>query len=540
MRHLRGIGRLQSRQQSLPVLVVTMLATIVVIVGAAYIGARINTLNAAQDRLGQDAQIAGEMVAERGQYASLQGDKLVVGVGNATYTLSNDTYVVDHIQSVTGDQAIIYRLDGTSLLSVASTSPIPGADGHTDTPARQIGDPLTGPAHDAVLGHCGAEATGSACHGRYSGVVTLHGQSMMAGVVPLLDINGKLVGAVGVMRPLDAVLQTPMQLVILLAFVSLLVALISLGIGTWILSMRGDRAIADLGARLEVLAGSASEVQQLVQIQAGRLRQQERAVRQVSELARELDPLVGAMEREQVSLRRSATDIWAEMSQPGLAPNPATALQLARQSAVAAARIGATSEEVRTRSRQLLGLVTKVVAEGQALTQEGQEAEQHARELLAAIEGVETTLGDRSAQHAAALRKRQGAANPAAGPSEATDASAGQSPANASGGRYHAPRGGTRMHRPSPGQKRNSGIHPLYGTGQSPAVRPDSTIPPSVQPPQGNRQPGQGNTPRPPAGGQRNGGRPAPGPGMPPQARPPRGDDSQPGGNSSNSRWLND
>jgi hypothetical protein len=517
-----------------------MLLTIVAIVGAAYVGMRISTLNAAQDRLGQDAQIAGEMVAERGQYASLQGDKLVVGVGNATYTLSNDTYVVDHIQAVTGDQAIIYRLDGTSLISVASTFPLAGADGHTDTPARQIGDPLTGPARDAVLGHCGTGATGSACHGRYSGDLTLHGQSMMAGFMPLLDINGKLVGAVGVMRPLDAVLQTPMQLVILLAFVSLLVALISLGIGTWLLSMRGDRAIADLGERLEAMAGSASEMQQLVQLQAGRLRRQEHAVRQVSELARELDPLVGAMEREQTSLRRSATDIWAEMSQPGLAPNPATALQLARQSAVAAARIGATSEEVRTRSRLLLGLVTKVVAEGQALTEEGQEAEQYARELLAAIEGMETTLGDRSAQHSASLPHREGDANPVATPSKVTGTGTGQSPARASSGRHRAPRGDMRIHRPSPGPKRTSGIHPLYGTGQGPAVRPDSTIPPSAQPPQGNRQPGRGNAPRPPAGGQRNGGQPAPGPGMPPQARPPQGDDSQPGGNSSNSRWLND
>jgi hypothetical protein len=520
------------------VLVVTMLLTSVAIVGAAYFAARISTLNAAQERLGQDAQIAEEMVAERGQYASLQGDKLVVGVGNATYTLSNDTYVVDHIQAVTGDEAIIYRLAGTNLISVASTFPLPGADGHTDVPTRQVGDPLIGPARDAVLGHCGAEATGSACRGRFGGEVTLHGHSMMAGMAPLLDINGKLVGAVGVMRPLDAVLQTPMQLVILLAFVSLLVALISLGIGTWILSMRGDRAIADLGERLETMAGSASELQQLVQLQAERLQRQERAVRQVSELARELDPLVGTMEREQVSLRQSATDIWAEMSQPGLAPNPATALQLARQSAVAAARVGATSAEVRTRSRLLLDLMMKIVAEGHALTEEGQEAEQHTRELLAAIEGVETTLGDQSAQHSASLRQRGGDANPPAAPSEITGA--GQSLGRASSGRHRAPRGGMHLHRPSPGQKRTSGMHPLYGSGQGPAVRPDSTVPPSGQPPQGNRRPGQGNAPRPPAGGQRNDGRSAPGPGMPPQARPPRGDDSQPGGNSSNSRWLND
>jgi hypothetical protein len=345
---------------------------------------------------------------------------------------------------------------------------------------------------------------------------------------------------VAVARPLDALLQAPMQLVILLAFVGLLVALISLGIGTWILSLRGDRAIADLGERLEVMAGSASEMQQLAQLQAGRLQRQERVVRQVSELTRELDPLVSAMGREQATLRQSATDIWAEMSQPGLAPNPATALQLARESAVAAARVGATSEDVRTRSRYLLGLVGKVVAEGQALSEEGQEAERHARELLAAIEGVEATLGDRAAQHAVPSRQSGGPAMLDATTAAVPATNAGQSPASARDGHHRAPRGGMRLRRPSLNQKRGSGNHPLYASGQRPAMYPDSTLPPSAPPPQqGNRQPGQGNPPRPPAGGQWNGGRPAPGPDMPPQARPPKGDDSQPGGNSSNSRWLN-
>src|SRR5262245_11464736 len=94
----RGTRGLQSRQRSLPVLFLTMLLTVVAIVGVAYFGARVSALNTAQERLGQEAQIASEIVAERGQYASLQGDTLVVGVGNATYTLSNDTYVVDHIR----------------------------------------------------------------------------------------------------------------------------------------------------------------------------------------------------------------------------------------------------------------------------------------------------------------------------------------------------------------------------------------------------------------------------------------------------------
>lgn len=539
--HRRGVRTLQSRQRSLPVLFVTMLLTIVAIVAAAYFGARASALNTAQERLGQDAQIASEMVAERGQYASLQGDKLVVGVGNATYTLTNDTYVVDHIQDVTGDQAIIYRLDGTRLLSVASTFSAPGSAGNgtTNTSARQVGDVLTGPARDAILGHCPPSATGSACRGRFSGVMTLRGQSMMAAFVPLLDINGKLVGAVGVARPLDAVLQPPTQLVIVLAFVGLLVTLISLGIGTWILGVRGDQAIAELGQRLEAMARSATEVRQLVQLQSGRLQRQERAVRQVSELARELDPLVGTMEREQVSLRQSATDIWAEMSQPGVAPNPATALQLARASAVAAARVGATGEEVRARSRHLLGLLNQVIAEGHALTEEGQEAAQHAGELLATIEGVERTLGDHTTERrhelpslpfmrrGAARRPetpRQGVApaKPTGAPTvdQRTDSS--QYAAASSSGRNRAPRGQAGQHRLSPGQQRKSAIHPLYESDQRSGIHPKP-----------------GNSPQqPPNGGQRNGGHP--GPGRPPQARPPKADDSQPGRNSSDSRWLND
>jgi len=275
-------------------------------------------------------------------------------------------------------------------------------------------------------------------------------------------------------------------------------------------------------------------VQQLVQLQAGRLQRQERAARQVSELTRELEPLVVAMEREQTTLRQSATDIWAEMSQPGLAPNPATALQLARASAVSASRVGAASEDLRTRSRHLLGLVNKVVSESKELTEEGQETEQRARDLLAALEAIEASLGDRPAQHAESTAPASAAS---LGPSAAPTAQAGPPMTSASGGRHHNPRGGMRARRPSPSQKRYNANHQQYGGGQGPGARPDSSFPPTAQP--GNPQAGQGAAPWPPAGGQRNGGRPAQGPSRPPQAQPPQGDNSHPGDNS-NGRWLND
>jgi hypothetical protein len=573
----QGVGKLQSRQRSLPVLVVAMLLTILAMAVAAYLGVRASALNTAQERLGQDAQIAGEIVAERGQYASLQGDKLVVGVGDATYTLSNDTYVVDHIRDVTGDETVVYRLQGTSLIAVASTFRIPGSDGHTDAPARQLGDPLTGSAHDAVLGHCSAEAPAAACRGRYSGIVTLHGQSMVAGFVPLLDMNGKLVGAVGVARPLDDLLRMPLQLVIVLAFVGLLVGLVALVVGMWILSLRSERVVEDLDERLEAVAGSASQVQQLAQAHAVQAQRQDRTARQVSELAHELERLVGGMEREQKSLRRSATDIWAEMSQPGLAPNPATALHLARESAVAAARLGATTDEIRARGRRLINLMNQLMAEGRALADEGQETGQRAHELRQAIADVEMALGDRVTEQRydlpglsfvrRATSRRLGArgwreepVKPAGAPPQAPRMGTGQYPSlGNTGGHNRAQPGGTGVHRATPGQRRNTGIHPLYHSGQVPSVHPDSGAAPSVQPPRATprpnagmppqppRQAGKGGTgstgstppPRPPAGGPWNSGRHTAGPGKPP-ARPPQGDDSQPGRNDNDSRWLND
>jgi hypothetical protein len=116
--------------------------------------------------------------------------------------------------------------------------------------------------------------------------------------------------------------------------------------------------------------------------------------RQISEGARDIDALVGSMNQGHLAMHDSATGIWAEMSQPGTAPDPATAMRLARQAVVMAARIGVATEDARTRCNHVVRLMNQVIAEGHVLCGHGRETERRAAELRDAVEQIERAIGE--------------------------------------------------------------------------------------------------------------------------------------------------
>ncbi len=258
--------RLQTRQQYLPLLVATTVLTLLMVIIVGYVAARATTMSAAQASASTNAQIAREVISERGQYPAIVNKQLVASGGASNYTLVNDTWVVDHVRQLTGNWAVIYQLTGTtsrpSLVSVAANLPKTDGLGHDIANTRATNQPLPSDAQAAIIGACGPVNASTACYGDYSGVVTIAGVSYVAGFEPLLGQDGNLVGAVGVMTPLDEVLAAPKQLAILLLMAGLLVGLIVVAVGMWLVDQFPNRLLRQLDGQLDMMAHAAVELGQ--------------------------------------------------------------------------------------------------------------------------------------------------------------------------------------------------------------------------------------------------------------------------------------
>lgn len=386
--------RLQTRQQFQPLLIITTVFTLLIVIATGYIAARANAISAAQTDAANDAQIAREVIAERGQFPAVVNNQLVAATGTNTYSLVNDTWVVDHVRQVTGNLAVIYQLSDTSaLVAVSSNIPQTDSQGHPLANSRAIGQQIPSEAQAALLDVCSPQSVNTACRG-FSGVVTLAGVSYVAGFAPLLDQNGRLVGAVGVLNPLDTVLTAPAQLAFVLLMMGLLVGLIVLVVGTWIAGNFPNRLLGQLDTQLDTMAHAAVELGRLAHQQQYRIQQQQRTARHVGDYAQKLEALATEMDNGQLALHQTTTAIWEEMSQPGIAINAATALRLAREAAVRASEVGVTGDATRAHARQVIALMNRVLAEGRALAQEGQAAALHANDLAATLDHMETELGE--------------------------------------------------------------------------------------------------------------------------------------------------
>ena len=398
-RQRRAFRRLHAQQQFMPLLLLTLALTLLVVIATGYVAARANATSIAEAAARASALLAREVVSERGQFPAIANSQLVASTGTTNYSLVNDTWVVDHVRQVTGDQAVIYQLVATSaspssLRAVSSNMRKTDVQGNPIANSRATGEPMPANAQTAIFGACGHVTDNTACYSDFSGEVTIAGVSYVAGFEPLLDQRGQLVGAVGVLIPLDAVLAPPKQLAIVLLLMGLLVGLVALVVGTWLASRTPNRLLTQLDSQLDMMAGAATELGRLAHQQQFRLQRQQRTARQVGEHARQLEALASEMDNGQTALQQTTTAIWAEMSQPGIATNAAVALRLAREAAVRASEVGTTGDETRTHARQVIMLMNQVIAEGRALAQEGQEAESHANELAATLDRMETDLGE--------------------------------------------------------------------------------------------------------------------------------------------------
>lgn len=390
----RAFRRLQSSQPFLPLFIVTVVVTLLAVISTGYIAARASAISSAENIVTANAQVAREVLGERGQYPALVDSQLAMVSGATSYPLVGDTWAVDHVQQLTGDLTVIYQLKDSSLVSVATNIPQTDGQGQAGVDSRALGQAMPAAVQSALLRTCNTiSASAAECVG-YNGVVSVAGTGYVAGYVPLLDSDGRLVGAVGVMTPLNDVLVAPGQLALLLLLLGLLAGTLALVAGTWVAGRFPNRLLLRLDGQLETMSHAASELGRLAHQQGYRLQQQRRTARQVGEHALKLEALTSTLDSEQIALRQTTTEIWAEMSQPGLAINAQTAIRLAREAAVHSSEVGVAGEATQLHARQVITLMNRVIAEGRALAQEGQEAQAQANAVAATLEHMETELSE--------------------------------------------------------------------------------------------------------------------------------------------------
>ena len=391
-----GFWRPGLHRRFVPVLIALVLASSLGVAGLAYFGDRESAITTARTSATQDVRVLRQLLADQGAGVTSNGGQLVVGQDSAQLVLNGDTTLVDRAHDATGAYTAIYQLQGPNLISVASNIPTTDTQGNPLPGRRLLGDTIGGSAYDALLGNCGAADTQS-CHQTYSGVVTLRGVSYVAAYAPLSDNGGAFVGALAAAVPLDRVLAPVTQQAVLLVLISLLLGMVALVAGYWVFESGTRRSFAALDAQLDAVANQATKVRALARRQVTLTAQQARAAQQAGEQSRTLDALARVMEQGYTGLRESASELWAEMSQPGAVPDPARASAQARQAAVVAARVGTAAAQARDLCRHLALAMRHMIVQSHTITDGGRELDLHATELLGAVEQASATLAERQA-----------------------------------------------------------------------------------------------------------------------------------------------
>lgn len=392
-----GFLRSGVQRRFVPLLIALTLLSSLGMAGLAYVSARASAIGAAQTRTTQDVRVLRQLLADRVAGISSDNGRLVIGQQGAQIVLNGDTTIVDQARAATGAYAAIYQLQGPNLAGISSNVPLADAQGTPLPGTRLLGDAIGGPAYDALLGACGPTDTPS-CHHPYSGIVTLHGVEYVAAYAPLDDGSGAFVGALAAAIPLADVLAPVTQQTVPLVLVALLLGMVALGAGYWVFESSSRRYFAALDWRLNAVNAQAARVSALARQHAARAVQQEHTAGQVGEQLRLLEALALALTQGHAGLSDSAGELWAEMSQPGTAPDPTHVAAQARQAAVVAAHVGTAAAQARDLCRQLALLLRHVIAQSRAAGESSHALDQHANELLEATVQAGATLAERLAQ----------------------------------------------------------------------------------------------------------------------------------------------
>jgi|GEM_PF-2836762 len=387
------LGRIPLYRTVLPLLAAIVALATGGVVLIAYLGARSEALTAAQASAQTAVAVERDVLSQHGPVVEQRGSQLVLPTGATTYNLNNDSTVVDRTRALTGAFISIYELEGNRLVTISTNVPN-STNGRAVTGTRALGVILPADAYTALVGTCGATAD-PVCHHSYSGTISVRGSQYVMAIQPLFNASGVFVGALGAALPQQTVLHPVAQLVVLLVMVGLLVALIALVGGSWLLNRISGRLLTGLDEQLREVATIASELEHTAHRQVARAERQDQIARSILEQARSLDKIATAIRQDQSMLQSSTGELWAEVSHPGAMPDSEITMQLARQTAVAAARTGTSASDAQMVSRRVVAMLNHIMAEGQLIAKGGNAIRASSHALRESIESVEMTLGQR-------------------------------------------------------------------------------------------------------------------------------------------------
>jgi hypothetical protein len=364
----RGLSRLETQRQFVTTLAIASLVVLTALLTGAYVALRSQTLAEEQARLTREASMASAMLSPN--------------VGTLTSSSQAGAELSDRISAMTGDDAALYQYSGQSLIAISAH----GVD--------IVGSPLPPAAQPAVVGACGPVAP-VGCHHLYSGVVRAGGVEYAATYAPVFDSDGAFRGALMVATPLTEALTEVNSAMVILTIIGALLALLVIAVGAYRFNRSMGQTLDALQTQLRVVAASTVTMEHAAHATVLASRRQERLARQISDGAHGLDALVTSVNQGYPALRESAGAIWAEVSQPGAAPDPLAVMRLARETTLMATSIGSGMEDARVYSDHISRLMNQVVAQERIAAQGGEATQRAAQELRASIEQVEAILGGR-------------------------------------------------------------------------------------------------------------------------------------------------
>ena len=389
----RGWRRMGFRRQFLMLLVTATLLSTLGTVAAAYLGARVAAISNAQSRIQRDLTVAEQVMQAHGPSLAVQAGQLYTADGTL---LNSDQTVARQMATLTGDATALYQLENGQFVDIAGSM--------TSGPVNSaIGQPLTGPAARALLHGCqGAHAT--PCRVTYSGVMSMQGVSYIAGLAPLNDDQGHLVGALGVVTPLAAI-DTPLrELAGLLLLVGLLLTGIFIVLGYRISGPVSRRACNRLSQGLDDVSMAAGQLEQMSRRQLARSEHQVAAAQDIVAELRKLSDLAEALEHGTNLLRESTGQLWAEMSYPApeaprslAASNASGGSPAMRQTAVVASQIGAAAGQARVLCHSLRTRLNQIIAEAGLLSDESLDVDVYIDSLASAVQCAEQALDSQPA-----------------------------------------------------------------------------------------------------------------------------------------------
>ncbi len=310
-----------ARPRQIAVLVVGPLLCVVALTALAFAGLSLQAQSNAQSRLNLAALAArssllanmGDLVITNGQL----GSSLPANV----MTLNDNEDEALRLRGVVGVDTLIAQREGHGLVVIASTL----MGGHGAAPAG-LGENLTGSVAASACSTNGG-----------SGVLSLDGVSYLARSAPLINGSGQCVGALVTAIPMSSLLATPLQYTVILAMAGALLALTTAAIG---LSM-GARAGSAADARRNEQVGEAMALFATAEAAwTTQMARREDVSARLTMGSRQLQRLMATLANDRLTLQDTANDIWAGVSHPGAPIDHSTALHMARESAIVAARVG--------------------------------------------------------------------------------------------------------------------------------------------------------------------------------------------------------